>query len=167
MRTWNLGDLDDFYEYAKNPNVGPNAGWEPHTGKDVSRKILQSFIEKDEVWAIVYKENRKVIGSLGLHKDGKRNNINAKMLGYMLSEDYWGLGLAIEAAMCAIKFAFEEMNIDLLSVFHYPLNDRSKRVIEKCGFRYEGTLRRANEIYNGQVLDSVCYSILKEDYLAQ
>ena len=40
LRKWQLEDLDDFYEYAKNPNVGPMAGWEPHSCKEISLKIL-------------------------------------------------------------------------------------------------------------------------------
>jgi len=54
LRPWKMNDLEDLYEYAKNPNVVTDAGWEPHKDKEVSLKILQSFIEKGEVWAIEY-----------------------------------------------------------------------------------------------------------------
>lgn len=164
LRPWRIEDLEDFYEYAKNPNVGPNAGWEPHKDKEVSLKILQSFIKKDEVRAIVYKENGKVIGSLGVHNDKKREGIRAKMIGYVLSETYWGKGLMSEAVKEIIKRLFEEENIDVISCYHYPFNIQSKRVIEKCGFKYEGTLRLASEIFDGSIYDDVCYSITKEDY---
>jgi len=164
LRGFQLEDLDDIYEYAKNPNVGPMAGWKPHSSKEESLSILKSFIEKEEVWAIVLKENNKVIGSLGIHKNHKRDNPNARSLGYVLSEDYWGRGLMTEVVKRAVKFVFEEMNIDLLVVFHYPHNVRSKRVIEKCGFKYEGTLRQASTIYDGRIFDVVCYSILKSEY---
>ncbi|WP_040213058.1 GNAT family N-acetyltransferase [Clostridium polynesiense] len=165
LRLWSMQDADDLYEYAKNPNVGPNAGWEPHKDKEFSRNIIKMFIE-DEVWAIEYKENNKVIGSIGLHEDRKRIRINGKMLGYVLSEDYWGKGLMTEAASAVIKHGFEEMNLNIISVYHYPFNDKSKRVIEKCGFKYEGTLREATRIFDGRILDDLCYSILKEEYEA-
>ena len=48
--------------------------------------------------AIVWKVNKKVIGSIGLHKDQLRSADNVKMLGYVLSEDYWGKGIITEAA---------------------------------------------------------------------
>ena len=51
-----------------------------------------------------------------------------------------------------------------LRAFHYPHNNRSKRVIEKCGFKYETTIEKGSKIYDGQVFDSVCHSILKADY---
>jgi putative acetyltransferase len=72
-----------------------------------------------------------------------------------------------EAVKRVIKYAFEEMNIDLISVFHYPHNIRSKRVIEKCGFQYEVTLSQICKIYDGQIFDAVCYSILKSEYCGE
>lgn len=164
LRSWRTTDLDDFYEYAKSPFVGPNAGWEPHKSKDISLKILQSFIEKQEVWAIVLKENKKVIGSIGAHPDGKRKGVNSKMIGYVLSEDFWGMGLMSEAVRRVIRYLFDEEKLDVLSICHFPFNHRSRRVIEKCGFKYEGVLRNAFKIYDGTVYDEVCYSILQQEY---
>lgn len=165
LRPWEITDLDDFYEYAKSPHVGPNAGWGPHSNKEVSRKILQSFINTDEVMAILYKNNGKVIGSIGVHTDEKRPGVNAKMIGYVLSKDYWGKGLASEAVKEIIRYLFEEEKLDVLSCYHYPQNIRSKRVIEKCGFKYEGTLRMSGKIYNGKIFDELCYSITLTDYM--
>ncbi len=164
LRPWTLDDLDDLYEYAKNENVGPNAGWPPHENKDISLEILNSFIEGNEVRAIVYKENNKVIGSIGVHKDRKREINNSKMIGYVLSEDYWGKGIMTEGVKAVIKHLFEEENLEVVSCYHYPFNIKSKRVIEKCGFVYEGTIRYSSEIYNGNIYDDVCYSITKNDY---
>ncbi len=167
LRSWTENDLDDFYEYAKNPNVGPSAGWQPHEDKEMSLKILQKFITEDEVWAIVDKATNKVIGSLGLHRDPKREYTKSKMLGYVLSEDYWGKGIMVEAVKRAIRYLFEETDVTVLSVFHFPFNDRSKRVIEKCGLQYEGTFRQCFEHFSGNIYDDVCYSITKEDYLSK
>lgn len=164
LRPFEMDDFHDFYEYCKNINIGPSAGWEPHKDKELSLNILQTFIENDEVRAIVFKENNKVIGSVGAHSDSKRKGINAKMIGYVLSEDYWGKGLMSEACKEVISNLFEEEKVDIISCFHYPFNMRSKRVIEKCGFTYEGTLRLCSKIFDGNVYDDVCYSILKEEY---
>jgi [ribosomal protein S5]-alanine N-acetyltransferase len=167
LRTWSQGDLDDFYEYAKAPDVGPNAGWAPHVNKELSARILQSFIMSGDVWAIEYKQNHKAIGSLGLHEDKKREGVNSKMVGYALSHDYWGRGLMSEAVKCVIKYAFEKLELDVLSVYHYPSNLRSRRVIEKCGFKYEGTMRLASKLYDGTMVDEVCYSMTREEYFGK
>ena len=62
------------------------------------------------------------------------------MIGYVLSEDYWGKGI-IEAVKAVLAYAFTELNLDLVTVHHFAYNEKSRRVIEKCGFHYEGTLR--------------------------
>ena len=164
LRSFKVTDLEDFYEYAKNPNVGPNAGWPPHANREDSRKILTSFIENDEVWAIVLKENNKVIGSVGIHKDQLRTATDVRMIGYVLSEDYWGRGIMTEAAKAAISYAFETMGLSLLTVHHYIHNGRSRRVIEKLGFQYEGTLRHCSRIFDGSVHDLACYSMTQEEW---
>ena len=166
LRRFYLSDADDLYEYAKNPNVGPNAGWKPHRSKDESLSVINGFIKSGEVWAIVYKDNNKVIGSIGLHKDMKRDSKKARMIGFVLSEDYWGQGLTTEAAKYVIKYGFDVLNLDIISVYHYPHNKRSKRVIEKCGFKYEGILRHASVLYDGKILDDVCYSMTKDEYIS-
>jgi [ribosomal protein S5]-alanine N-acetyltransferase len=167
LRPWSMHDLDDFHEYAKNPNVGPAAGWKQHESREESAGILQKFIEDGDVWAIEYMGNHKVIGSIGLHEDRFRGGMNARMIGYVLAEEYWGRGLMGEAVERIVQYAFDEMNLDLLSVYHYPVNRRSRRVIEKCGFKYEGTLRMASKIFDGTVYDNVCYSITRDEYFVR
>lgn len=165
LRGWQESDAADMFEFAKSPNVGPNAGWKPHDNIDESIEIIKSFIIKDDVWAIVDKATSKVIGSLGLHNDDKRSQkIKSKMIGYVLSEDYWGRGFATEAVKKVLEFAFNELDLIIVAVGHYRFNQRSKRVIEKCGFKYEGTMRLANIIYNGTIYDDVCYSITKDEW---
>jgi len=164
LRPFEASDISDFFEYAKNPRIGPNAGWPPHNNIEESRKILESFMENEEVWAIIYKKDQKLIGSLGIHKDPLRSADDVKMLGYVLSEDYWGCGIMPEAAGVAIRYAFEELDISLLTVHHFSFNNRSKRVIEKCGFQYEGTLRHCSKIFDGSVYDLACYSMTRDEW---
>ncbi|NTV91476.1 MAG: GNAT family N-acetyltransferase [Clostridiales bacterium] len=164
LRPWQISDIEDFYEYAKNPNVGPAAGWEPHKDILTTGHILQQFLNKDEVWALVYKENGRVIGSLGVHNDDKRKGVRARMVGYALSEEYWGRGIMTEAVKEVIRYMFENAGFDVLSCYHYPFNDRSRRVIEKSGFRYDGTLRHASMVFDGKTYDDVCYSITRSEW---
>lgn len=164
LRPFKRSDLEDFFEYARNPNVGPNAGWPPHKSIEDSERILKMFIEGDEVLAIELKANHKVIGSLGLHPDKLRTTEDAKMLGYVLSEDYWGRGITTEAAKAVIRYAFEELGLNMVTVHHYDYNIRSRRVIDKCGFIYEGTLRHAIKLYNGNIYDLVCYSMTRGEW---
>ena len=167
LRPFCQEDLEDFYQYAKHPEVGPAAGWKPHSSREESHKILNDFMAKEEVWAVVLKETGKAVGSIGIHPESLREECpEIRMLGYVLSAKHWGKGLMTEGARRMVAYAFEEMGVSLLSIHHYPFNSRSKRVIEKCGFAYEGTLRMSVQRYDGVWLDRCCYSMTKEEYFA-
>ena len=141
LREWNLSDLDDFFEYAKNPDVGPRAGWLPHENKEKSLEILNKFIEEKKTFAIVYKENNKVIGSLGIEKYGSEDKLSeffdyiGREIGYVLSKDYWGKGIMTEVMKAVIRYCFNELNYDFLLCGYFDFNNQSKRVQEKCGFK--------------------------------
>lgn len=140
LREWKLSDLDDFFEYASVPGVGEKAGWKHHESKDVTLWRLNHFIEGKKTFAIVYKENNKVIGSLGIEKYGLEDeltefrNYQGREIGYVLSKDYWGCGLMPEAVKAVINYLFTVWDYDFLLCGYYDKNSQSKRVQEKCGF---------------------------------
>ena len=140
LREWNLQDLEDFFEYASIPEVGPMAGWPPHENKEISLEILKRFINGKKTFAIVYKENNKTIGSLGIEEYGLEDKLTefipyqGRSIGYVLSKDYWGKGLIPEALKEVINYCFNDLNYDFLLSGHFDFNHRSCRVQEKCGF---------------------------------
>ena len=81
-----------------------------------------------------------------------------------MSKDYWGHGIMPEAAALVIPYAFDTLMARLVSCYHYPHNVRSQRVIEKCGFNYEGRLRLCAQLDTGEVFDELCHSMTKHDY---
>ena len=168
LRPWRIEDLEDFYNYAKNPEVGPWAGWKPHADIEESRERLTRWVDGMEdgfETALELKETGKVIGSIGVMADGHRPKIEGcRSLGYVLGRDYWGRGLMTEAVRAVIDYAFRTMKLRLLTITHYTINERSRRVIEKCGFVYEGTLRAGSAIYNGEERDLCCYSLRAWEY---
>lgn len=166
LREFRQSDLNDFFAYAKSDKVGPMAGWKPHDNLEESQKILNMFIEENEVWAIEYKHSNKVIGSIGLHKDSRRNNPKALMLGYVLSEEYWGKGLMVEACRSVLDYGFNECDLSLISIYHFPFNMQSESVIKKLGFKYEGFIRQSTLRFDNVMLDSVCYSMTKDEFNA-
>ena len=141
LRPFEVKDLEDFFEYASVEGVGECAGWNHHENIEVSKDILTDFIRGKKTFALVYKENNKVIGSLGLEEskeDIYKLNPFASFveLGYVLSKDYWGKGLMTEASKRVIEFIFSDLGVDYITVCHFVENDRSRRVIEKLGFKY-------------------------------
>jgi ribosomal-protein-alanine N-acetyltransferase len=141
LRPFQQQDLEDFYEYAKVEGVGERAGWKHHESIDESQSILDLFIDEDKTFAIVLKENNKVIGSLGVEKYGMEEVLTeffeyqGREIGYVLSKDYWCKGLMTEAVKAVINYLFNELNLDFLTCGYYEFNSQSKRVQEKCGFK--------------------------------
>ena len=168
LRPWRKEDLEDFHRYCKDPEVGPNAGWKPHESLEESWSILEGWLtptEEDEIWCIEEKASGKAVGSIGLHKEDRRPGVPAcKMLGYVLARPCWGKGYMTEAVAPIIDHAFRREKLRLLSVNHFTFNDRSRRVIEKSGFQYEGTLRQGAVLHDGRVADLRCYSLLAWEY---
>ena len=140
LREWFESDLDDLFEYASVPDVGERAGWHYHQNKEFSQTILDLFISEKKTFAIVYKENNKVIGSLGIERYGSVDkltefiNYQGREIGYVLSKDYWNQGLMTEAVKRVIDYLFNELNYDFLLCGAYDFNVSSKRVQQKCGF---------------------------------
>ena len=140
LRPWKLTDLDDFFEYASVPGVGEMAGWNHHPNKEESLRVLNRFINGKKTFAIVYKENNKVIGSLGVEFYGLEDKLSeffdykGRSIGYVLSKDYWGRGLMPEAVKAVIDYLFNKLDYDFLLCGHFDRNPQSARVQEKCGF---------------------------------
>lgn len=164
LTMFTMDDAEELYEYAKSPNVGPHAGWEPHKSVEHSRRIIRELLIPTESWAIRVKGEGKVVGIISLEPDRLRPDANSRELGYNLAEDHWGCGYMTEAAKEVLRFAFCELGLDQVGICTSKVNRRSQRIIEKCGFTYEGTLRRTYLTYDGTLRDSMIFSLLKEEW---
>ena len=158
LRPFEERDAETFFACCQNPNLGNNAGWPPHRTLDESRRILHStFINQEGIWAVILKDTKQLIGSVGIIPDPKRENPQVRMLGYWLDESYWGKGYMTEAVQGVLNYGFEELRLSLITATCYPHNKRSQKVLKKNGFIYEGTLHQAELTYNGNIYDHQCY----------
>ena len=141
LRAWELKDLDDFFEYASVEGVGEKAGWEHHKSKDESLEILKMFIEEKKVFAIVLKENQKVIGSIGIEElseelDKDLDNLLGRELGYVLNKDYWNKGIMKEAVSKVVDYCFNTLKLNFLMASYFNHNIASKKVLENLNFKF-------------------------------
>lgn len=86
MRNWKESDIFDFYEYASVEGISEMTGWPNHENIEVTKTILKGFIDNDIEYALVLKEENKVIGSLGFHKRTDDSNYRADIqreIGYV------------------------------------------------------------------------------------
>lgn len=167
LRHWEMNDLDDLYAFAKNPNVGPQAGWRQHQSREESRQILSRMVTAPDQFAIMLKSTMKVIGMISAGIDTSRRNLAAKTIGCALNEAYWNQGLMTEAVGAMIRYLFMDPGTELIAMDHFADNYGSQRVIEKNGFQYEGTMRQKIRLFNGEVKDCLCYSLTRAEFEAQ
>ncbi|MBK5253132.1 MAG: GNAT family N-acetyltransferase [Peptostreptococcaceae bacterium] len=164
MRAWSMEDAKSLYEYAKHPDVGPHAGWKPHADIEESKEVLRDILLPVEAWAVIYKETGEIIGNIALENDRIRPDLLSKELGYGLKHEWWGKGIITEASKEVIRYGFEDLKLEVIAIHTSEVNKRSQRVIEKCGFKYEGLLRNSCRIFTGEKRNSYVFSLLAEEW---
>jgi RimJ/RimL family protein N-acetyltransferase len=142
LRPWREGDAASLYEYARDPRVGPAAGWPVHTSVENSREIIRDILSAEGTYAVTIKPRDVAVGSVGLMVGGASNlglPDNEAEIGYWIGAPFWGRGYIPEAVREVIRRAFEELGFGALWCGYFDGNEKSKRVNEKCGFRHVRT----------------------------
>ncbi len=139
LRPWRESDLDDFFGYASVDGVGEMAGWSHHKTIEETQAVLTAFISGKKTFAI--ERGGKVIGSLGIEKYDEEklpefSDKSGRELGFVLSKDYWGNGYMAEAVRAVIDYLFKQVGLDFIACRYFTDNPQSKRVQEKCGFKF-------------------------------
>lgn len=139
LRPFTQADAEDLYDYARDPRVGPPAGWPPHKSVEESREIIRTVFAAPNVFAMELRETGRVVGSVGLvgrHPAGDLPDCPDDETGYSLRPDLWGHGLVPEAMWAVLEYSFTQLKMKRIWCGHAAGNWRSARVIQKCGFRY-------------------------------
>lgn len=139
LRKWEQEDLNDLYDIISNKKVAELAGFSVKTNINEANEILKMFIKEpsNSLWAIELKEINKVVGWIEVHKPIDNIYIDAKEIGFVLSELYWGQGMAKEAINNVVNYTFIKEEVSSIICSHFKNNIQSKKVIEKCGFKYQ------------------------------
>lgn len=143
LRPWQESDAAALYKYASDPDIGPIAGWPPHTSVEDSFEIIRTVFAAPEVYAVVLKATGEPIGSCGIMFSDSLHSadmtVSEAEIGYWIGKPYWGQGLIPEAVRALLARSFNVLNLNAVWCGHYDGNLKSKRVCEKCGFRYHYT----------------------------
>ena len=143
LRQWLEEDAEVLYRYASNPKVGPIAGWPSHTSVANSLEIIRTVFAAPEVYAITLKATGEPIGSCGIMfaegMHSARMHSSEAEIGYWVGVPHWGKGYTPEAVRALMERAFNELGVTALWIGYYEGNEQSRRVAEKCGFKYHHT----------------------------
>ncbi len=166
IRKWELSDAKDLAAALSNKKVQDNLrdGLPyPYTEQD-GKEFISAMLSADEneTFAFAIMVDDKVVGSIGIFRQGNIHSQTAE-LGYYIAEEYWGKGIMTEAVKQICEYVFGDSDIIRIYAEPFAYNIASCRVLEKVGFQYEGTLR-SNAVKNGKVIDMKMYSLIKEEY---
>ncbi|MBT2682279.1 GNAT family protein [Bacillus sp. ISL-37] len=166
LRQITKDDGEDIFKYLSDEKVMKYYGLEPF--KSIGEALeeiewYQSTFDEDSGirWGITLKGNRKVIGSCGFLNKVPQHYRSE--IGFELSKDFWGQGIANEALEAVITYGFEQLNLQRIQALIEPPNILSRKLVERNGFIKEGLLRNY-EFTCGKFDDLFMYSLIKQDF---
>lgn len=142
LRPWTEADAESLFEYARDPDIGPIAGWPPHKNVAESLSVIRNVFTGKECYAICERGSDKAIGAIELKLNGHTDMTEREdecELGYWLGKPFWGKGYMPEAAAELIRHGFEDLKMTTIWCGYYDGNYKSQRVQEKLGFVYHHT----------------------------
>lgn len=165
LRSWCPEDAKALSDLLNNKNILKNLRDGipyPYTEADAADYITSMLsADKNNTFAYAVCADGRVVGSIGAFRN-QNVHFRTAELGYYLNEKYWGKGVMTESVKLLCCKLFSET--DLLRIYAEPFacNIGSRRVLEKAGFAYEGTMRKG-AIKDGEVIDMVLYAMIRDD----
>lgn len=171
LRKHKKSDWKDLVEGLGNYDVSKMLGSVPYP---YTRKKAEEYIQKrakkwkekpitDYVFVIELKSEKKVIGSIGLHKINFFNKVGTT--GSWINKKYWGKGYVTEAKIALNDFAFNKLKLRRLESNVFVSNKASNAVQLKIGYKLEGTKRRCiKSLVTGKIYDENIYGLMKEEW---
>ncbi len=146
-------DAEDMFLYASRPDVTRYLLWREHPDLFYTRRYISYVIGKYRSgeffdYAIVEHESGRMIGTCGFARIDRQNR--AGEIGYVINPTYQNRGYATEAACAVIKFGFSVLDLRRIEARYMEENQRSARVMQKCGMHFEGILHAAMCIKGNQ-----------------
>jgi ribosomal-protein-alanine N-acetyltransferase len=159
LRAFRKDDVEDALEYRKDAEF---ARYLPHVPYPFTRADAERFVEvnmsedgqRSPTFAIVMTE--RLIGTVNFEVD---DATRTAMLGYAIGRQWWGRGIAVEAAVAAVAWSVAEFHLKRIWAATDVQNVRSQRVLEKLGMQREGVRVASRAGRGGSVIDEVVYSL--------
>ena len=159
-----------FSNWASDDEVTRYLTWPTHSSVEVTNLLLADWTNHYSEnnyyqWAIVLKDNGdEPIGGISVVETNEfLGNVE---IGYCIGRKWWNKGIVTEAFSALIRFFFEEVGAEKVFARHDVNNPASGRVMQKCGLKFEGVIRR-ELLAKEKPRDLAHYSILKGEYYSQ
>jgi len=162
VRSWEWRDRDAIVRHANNRKVSINLVDRfpyPYTARD-ARNFLDSVVDQKPEMSFAIDVAGEAVGGIGFTPQADVRRRSAE-IGYWLSEQFWGRGIATEALVAVTEYAFANFDLCRLYAHVFEWNGASARVLEKAGYQFEGRLRKS-VTKEGQTIDQLMYAIIRE-----
>ncbi|MBL7936429.1 MAG: GNAT family N-acetyltransferase [Bacteroidia bacterium] len=159
-----LDDAQDYFELRSNVEAMKYISKPIQTSVEETKTLIYKINEmincNDGIgWAVCFKENPKMIGTVSFHRIDKQNY--RAETGYMLHPDYWQRGIISEAVKAIIDYGFGKMQLHSIEAHIDPKNIGSEKVLTKLHFEKEAYFKE-NYFYNGEFLDTAVFSLINK-----
>lgn len=162
LRPLTAGDLDHLVRLFADPAVmrflSPTGALRCRAEtEDAHRKLLEHWQQHGYgVWSVSEGASGAFVGRCGLRY---LPELQAVEILWTLFPEFWGQGYATEAARACLRYAFETLQLERVISFTWTINERSRRVMEKLGMRFEKTAPYAG-------LPHVWYAVARDEFVA-
>ena len=140
LRPFKDGDVDDYFGVLDSPEVRRWLHIPESLDRSDAWQQMAWFVGQWELrgtghWALEEKKSGQFVGRAGLHRP-ERHDWPGVEVGWLLHPDYWGRGYATEAGAAAVRYGFEDLQVDKLFSCILPENHRSQAVAKRLGFEF-------------------------------
>ena len=166
LREVKLTDASDLFKICSKENVTKYLTWNIHKNIDETIYVIESFyLTKTKSglpnnYVIVETKTDKVIGVIDFMKGIRGPEVE---IGYFLDDIYWGLGIVTKALNKLLEIGFNELNLDIIKIYHEIDNVGSMKVIKKNKFKEVGILKTHVPLRN-KTIELIEYELKKDDY---
>ena len=176
LRPFIEADYEDVFEYLNEPMVNCFACMKLNSLQEAKAETIRKAKETDYLFAVVLKENGKVIGEIEAHPESSQPDkaensaLDTFSPCWMLNKDYHNNGYAYEAAKAFFDYLFNEKGARRIYAYTEDYNISSQKLCEKLGMRREGLFKEfvtfvndenGNPIYE----NTYQYAILKKEWI--
>jgi [ribosomal protein S5]-alanine N-acetyltransferase len=137
--------IKELIEHLNNKNITDWLFLLPDSYTEEEAKKWLNFCKESEKkkdnYLFAIEVNGNFVGGIGLHKKME----HCFDVGYWIAERYWGKSYATEALKAITDLALNELKIDRVQAYVFDGNIASEKVLEKCGYEYEGYIRKSHK----------------------
>jgi len=159
-------DAEDLFATFSDEETMQFYGHEPHRSVDESQELIEQiqarYGRREGIrWGITLKGEDRVLGSCGFHHFDA--GFHRAETGYELQRAYWGQGIMAEALSAMLTYGFTELGLHRVEAVIDIVNERSKGLLLKLGFTYEGNLRQRYS-FRKQFEDEHYFGLLRDEW---